>query len=338
MVFVTGGTGLVGSRLIFDLVNKGEKVVALIRPQTSTNKFIELIDCYTDNTQEINSKVEWVEGDLLDFDRLFEIIPENSQVYHCAAEISFNSEDKDVINSTNIEGTANVVNVCIEKKISKLCFVSSIGAIGKNIVDDIVNEDTPWTPFGKSAYSLSKYYAEMEVWRGVAEGLNAVIVNPAVILGAGNWQKGSSRLFTTVHKGVKYYTKGTTGYVDVRDVSKSMIMLMNSDISGERFLLSATVLSIKELFTKIAETLNVKPPYKYATPIITNIAYRIGNIKKIIFRVEPKITKQTHKISHSINNYSGKKIKERLNFEYINIDDTINFVGKCFIDKYYSKK
>jgi len=330
MVFVTGGTGLVGSRLIFDLVNKGEDVTALIRHETSINKFISLIKYYTDKPNIISDKINWVRGDLLDIDTLFEVIPNGASVFHCAAEVSFNPKDKDIINDINISGTANIVDVCLTKNINKLCYVSSIGALGRDLTKDTIDEDTPWNSFGKSVYSLSKYYAEIEVWRGSAEGLNVVIVNPAVILGAGNWQKGSSKLYTTVHNGIKYYTLGTTGYVDVRDVTKVMILLMDLNIFNERFILSAEVLSFKQLFTKIAKSINIRPPHKYASPLITNLAYKLDYLKSLIFKTKPQITKQVHKMSHSKNVYISDKIKNRLDFIFKDIDDTINFIGECY--------
>ncbi len=337
MVFVTGGTGLVGARLIFDLINKGEKVTALKRAGTPHNKFSSLISFYTNNTEAIEKRINWVEGELSDFENLIDIIPEGSKVYHCAAKISFNPKLSSHIIETNVEGTANLVNVCLLKNVVKLCHVSSIGALGGKINGRQINEETPWSPSGKSAYSLSKYYSELEVWRGMAEGLSAVIVNPSVILGAGNWSQGSPQLFSMISKGLKYYTLGTTSYVDVRDVTKAMIMLMDSDIEGERFLLASDTLSYKSLFTKIAESIQVKPPYKYATKFITGLAFRFEKIKSGILRREPKITRQTHTISHTCDNYAGTKIIDELNFSYTPIAETISFIGNCFVKSHKAK-
>lgn len=333
MIFVTGGTGLVGARLIFDLINAGEEVTALIRPNTLRSKFSSFISFYTDNTKTFEDKINWVEGNLSDIDRLIEIIPEKVKVYHCAAQISFNPKDDKEIVDTNVDGTANLINACIHNSVTKLCHVSSIGALGSIINGGKINEETPWSSAGKSAYSLSKYYSELEVWRGMVEGLPGVIVNPAVILGAGNWKHGSPQLFSMISKKAKYYTKGTTGYVDVKDVTKAMIMLMNSDIQDERFILSSETLSFKELFEKIALSMQVKAPYKYASKNITALGYKLEKIRSGILNSNPKLTKQTHKSAHAKNNYSGDKIKERIDFSYTPISDTINFIGDCFLNR-----
>lgn len=331
MIFVTGGTGLVGARLIFDLVNKGEKVTALKRAGTSLNRFLSLISFYTNNNKAIEKNITWVEGDLLDFENLTKVIPIGAKVYHCAAKVSFNPKMSNNIIENNVEGTANLVNACLLKNVVKLCHVSSIGALGGKINGQQINENTPWSSVGKSAYSLSKYYSELEVWRSMAEGLCAVIVNPSVILGAGNWNQGSPQLFSMVSKGLKYYTSGTTSYVDVKDVSKAMIMLMDSDIEGERFLLASETLSYKSLFIKIADSIQVKAPYKYASKFITGVAFRLEKVRSVILSNEPKMTRQTHTISHTSDNYSGKKITEKLNFSYTPIIETIKFIGNCFV-------
>ena len=333
MVFVTGGTGLVGSRLIIDLIDKGEKVIALKRDNASFTKFSSIVKSYNVNKTSIDENVTWVEGDLLDLECLFQLVPEGSKVYHCAAKVSFNPKMSKNIIETNVEGTANLVNVCLQKNVLKFCHVSSIGALGGKIIGQKIDEETPWSPAGKSAYSLSKHFSELEVWRGIAEGLNAVIVNPAVILGPGDWNQGSSQLFTMVSNGLKYYTSGTTSYVDVRDVTKVMILLMDSDIQHERFLLASQTLSYKELFTQIADAINGKAPYIQASKFMTFLAYMLESLRSGLFRIEPKITKQTHKIAHTCDDYSGTKICEKVGFAYTPIDQTIKFIGDCFISR-----
>ena len=337
MVFVTGGTGLVGSRLIIDLINKGEKVVALKRGNTSVAKFSSIVKLYKTDNKTIEENLNWVEGDLLDLENLHQLIPEGSKVYHCAAKVSFNPKLSQHIIETNVEGTANLVNVCLQKKVSKFCHVSSIGALGGKIIGQKINEDTPWSPTGKSAYSLSKHFSELEVWRGMAEGLNAVIVNPAVILGPGDWNHGSPQLFTLVSKGLKYYTLGTTSYVDVRDVTKVMILLMDSDIQNERFLLASQTLSYKVLFAQIADAINGKAPYIQASKFMTQLAYSLEKVRSGLLRIEPKITRQTHKILHTCDDYSGTKICEKIGFSYTPMAQTINFIGECFIESHRNR-
>jgi len=331
MVFVTGGTGLVGARLIFDLIEKGEKITALIRPNTPKSKFSSLIKFYNTENKAFEEQVNWVVGDLLDLEKLIEIIPEGSKVYHCAAMVSFNPKNNHNIFETNVDGTANLVNACLLKKVVKFCHVSSIGALGGKIIGQKIDEETPWSTTGKSAYSISKHNSELEVWRGIAEGLNAVVVNPAVILGPGDWNQGSPQLFKMISSGQKYYTLGTTSYIDVRDVTRAMIMLMDSEIQDERFLLASQTISFQNIFTEIAQSIHVKAPYKKATKFITGMAYRVDKVRSVILRKEPRMTKQTHKIAHAFDDYSGTKICDRLNFSYTPIANTIQFIGSCFL-------
>lgn len=331
MIVVTGGTGLVGSHLIYELIKNGKQVTALIRPNTSRAKFTNSIKFYTNNAHEIAQKVNWVEGDLNSISDLKELINTGDRIYHCAAKVSFNPKDDLTTIETNVEGTANLVNVCLDKKVEKLCHVSSIGALGSKLNGQQINEETPWSATGKSAYSLSKYYSELEVWRGIAEGLNAVVVNPSVILGPGNWNAGSPKLFSLVAKGLKFYTKGSTGYVDVRDVVKAMILLMEAEISEERYLLSSENLSYQKLFNDIAVSINANPPLIYANSFMTLMAYKLMSLKCFLTRSEPTITKQTHKISHTKDQYSGIKISNSFNFEYTPISKTIEFIGKCYL-------
>ncbi|MDA3892947.1 MAG: NAD-dependent epimerase/dehydratase family protein [Salinivirgaceae bacterium] len=331
MVFVTGGTGFVGSRLIFDLVSKGEEVTALIRPNTALEKFTALIKFYISEPELITKKVNWVKGNIENPADLYANIHEGDKVYHCAAKVSFNVKDSADIIDANVEGTANLVNACLANNVAKLCHVSSIGALGGRINGQQINEETTWSAIGKSAYSFSKYSSELEVWRGMGEGLNAVIVNPAVILGAGDWVTGSPRLFSIVAKGLKLYTKGSTGYVDVRDVTKAMILLMESDICDERFLLSSENMTYKALFSSIAESVNADLPSIYASRFITGLGFRAEKLRSLFVKSEPKLTRQTHKILHTKDIYSGEKIKQELNFSYIPIKECIKFIGNCYL-------
>ena len=331
MNFVTGGTGIVGARLIFDLISDKQEVSALIRDKKSVEKFKRLISFYTGNTDDIASKVKWVIGDITDYESIYNAIPENCYVYHCAAKVSFDKADTQLIEETNISGTANIVNICIDKNVRKLCHISSIGALGNKMNGHCVDEETPWIYTKKSPYSLSKYYSEMEVWRGIAEGIDAVIINPAVILAPGDWSSGSPQLFSLVANGLKYYTEGTTSYVDVRDVAAAGISLMNSDITNERFVLAAETLSYKDFFEKIALSIKTKPPHIKASEFITALAYRLDALNSFLLNKKRKITYHTHRISHSKDCYSGEKIKKSIGFSYTPIQETINFIGSCFL-------
>lgn len=256
MILVTGGTGLLGSHLLFELTSNGEKVRALKRVSSNTEIVKKVFGYYTDDPDHALSGIDWINGDITDPVEVSEALKGIKKVYHTAGFVSFDPADKEDILKINVNGTENIVNACLERGIEKLCFVSSTAAIGIADNGELLNEELYWTSKGKdSIYSISKYQAEMEVWRGINEGLNAVIVNPSVIIGPGEWRRSSARLFHEVYKGIRFYTQGITGYVDVRDVVKATILLMNGEFSGERYIISAGNYSYKEILSMIADSL-----------------------------------------------------------------------------------
>ena len=263
--------------------------------------------------------------DILDVIGLEEAMKDVDQVYHCAAIITFNPRRKQELFKINIEGTANVVNAALDAGIKKLVYVSSVAALGRIREVEIINETMNWTEeTSNSAYGQSKYLAEMEVWRGIGEGLEAVIVNPVIVLGAGDWNNGSSQIFKNVYNEFPWYTNGSTGFVDVRDVVKAMIGLMNSDIVAERFILSAENRTYRDVFNLIAKAFQKKPPHKQVTPAIAKIVWRLEAIKRFFTGKEPLITKETAATALANANFDNNKLKKFLpGFEYRKIEDTI---------------
>ncbi|PKQ62860.1 hypothetical protein BZG02_11745 [Labilibaculum filiforme] len=322
MILVTGGTGLVGSHLLFDLLSKGNKVRALKRKSSNTELVRTTFAFYSQNADELFEAIEWFDGDMLDPFSLEDALVGMKDVYHCAALVSFKKEDGKNLQDINVEGTYNIVNACLDANIRKFCMVSSIAALGSPEEGaNTVSEKTPWIPEEKrSNYSSSKFKSELEVWRGIEEGLNAVIVNPSIILGPGQWDKGSSLLFKTVTKGLKYYTKGITGYVDVRDVSRSMIELMSSEIRNERFILNSENCTFEFVFKTIAKNLGLPGPTKYASRKMTEIAWRLAYLKKVFLFRSAGFTKENARSAHHIKHYNNQKIKEALGFEFIPVE------------------
>jgi nucleoside-diphosphate-sugar epimerase len=322
MILVTGATGLVGQHLLENLTNEGKRVRALYRTTIPT--------LYT----QVNlSLVEWVQGDILDFTSLDVAFEHITHVYHCAAMVSYDSRKKDEMMLVNVEGTANVVNLCLSYDIEKLVYVSSISTMGDAAEGELITEKTEIDENAvHSNYAISKQKAEMEVWRGIAEGLTAVIVNPAIILGEGDWDKSSTNLFKIVYNEFKYFTKGATGWVDVKDVVKVMTLLMDSSISAERFILCAQNLSYKEVFTMMANAMNKKPPSILASPWITEVVWRLSYIKSWITGTQATLTKETARSAHNIKKYDHSKLLALLNhFSYMSIESTIQRVAKTRI-------
>lgn len=331
MILVTGGTGLVGSHLLYKLVQQNESVKAIVRNRDKIDQVRKVFAYYSNDSESLIQKIEWIDGDLLDLYSLDNAFQGIKKVYHCAAVVSFDGKNKTQIIEANVQGTENVVNLCLNHKIDKLCHVSSIASLGGAVNGEIINEDSNWTSSkNRSAYSESKFKSEMEVWRGIQEGLNAVIVNPSVILGPGFWNSGSGSLFAKAAKGMKYYTSGATGFVDVRDIADAMISLMEGEKSSERFVLNSENLSYKSLFDMIAEIMQVEKPKREATIRLLKLAAFLDLIASKVKIKKREITKQVAISSLSVSKYSNEKIKEALGIDFIPIEKSIIEIAKKF--------
>jgi len=334
MIFVTGGTGLVGAHLLLELCKRGEKIRALKRRNSRLEVVSKLFDA--DQNQALFSRIEWVDGDILDYFDLEKLLKGVTEIYHCAAIVSFNRNDKQQMISNNVEGTANLVNAAIENGVKKICHVSSVAALGRLQNGQLVTEETNWVPSKKhSAYSESKFFSETEIWRGIEEGLDAVIVNPSIILGPGNWDSSSPRIFKTVYNGMKFYTKGVTGYVDVEDVVKAMLRLMDEknfeQCKNQRYLLNAENLSYEQLFKQIAKAFSKPGPSVHATRFMTGIAWRLMAIVSRLTGKTPSITKEIANSSVDVNHFDGSKITRTLDFSYTPLSETIERTARFFI-------
>ncbi len=332
MILITGATGLVGSHLAFKLLSSGKKIRAIKRHSADIGITKKIFNYYSKDGEKLFNEIEWVEADVLDVSSLYDAMDEIEYVYHCAAMVSFNLAEKDVLMKINVEGTANVVNTALKRGVKKLCHVSSVAALGRSYASKALNEKTEWKDSSQNSnYAISKYRAEREVMRGVAEGLSAVIVNPSVIIGPGEWGKSSTNLFKIVWKGLKYYSKGINGYIDVRDVVSIMVQLMQSDISNERFILYADHLSYQKLFNTIALHLNMPQPSIQATPLLGEIAWRMEKMKSFFTGQHPFITKETARTANQKVFYENDKIKKTLNFSFIPIEQSIKDTAQIFL-------
>jgi len=337
MIFVTGGTGMVGAHLLYDLVIKGEKVRALKRAGSSLNQVEKIFSFYTSEYSSILEKIEWVEGDILDNDSLREHLTGVDQVYHAAAMVSFDSRDSETLIHTNCVGTANLVDLAISLRISKFCHVSSISAIGSPPEGIEATEEHPWRNTGDhSTYSESKYLSEMEVWRGILQGLNAVIVNPSVIIGPGDWKSGSNQLFSRVWHGMKFYVKGGTGFVDVKDVTLAMQLLMVNEnweaVNNQRYILNSENIPFRKFFDMMADKLHVKRAKIPAGRTLLKIAWRLSAIVRILTGIQPSITRDTARTAHRLSYYDGSKICRTISFQYTPIEDSVRRNSLLFLN------
>ena len=326
MILVTGGTGLLGSHLLLELTNEYNSIKAIFRNEKKIELVLRLFLYYDSiNGQTRFDSIQWVNCDVLDSVTLHETIEGCEYVYHCAAIVSFDKDDFYKMMKINREGTSNVVNSCLELGIKKLCYVSSTAAIGNGENDPIVTEETKWKQSPTtSGYSISKYSAEKEVWRGVEEGLDVVIVNPCVIIGAGDWQESSLTMFATVEKGLRFYTSGANAFVDARDVALIMLKLMNSDFKNERYLCIGENSTFKNLFDTIARNLNKKEANILVNPLLIGLTWRVmWVICKLTGKKSP-ITKETARSAFGTTVYDASKIKKALSFEFKTINEMVD--------------
>ncbi len=319
MILVTGANGFLGSKLLLALSKENTPVRATYRTHLP------------DYLKEIKN-VEWQQCDLLDVDAVTDCMQHITHVYHCANAVSFAAADAENLMHNNVESTANIINASLENNIEKFLFVSSVGAIARAKDNKLITEKTPWVNSAyTSQYGLSKYKAEMEVWRGFAEGLKVIVLCPSIILGEGDYSKGSSALFNTVYNQFPFYTNGVNGFVDVLDVVDAMRICMQSDVVNERFIINADNYSYRYIFTTIANALGVKAPHILAGPFLSGIAWRYMLVKNLFSKTKSTLTKETATTAQNKYCYDNTKF---LNFfpafTYRNMPDSIARIAAHF--------
>ncbi len=322
-ILITGGTGFLGSYIIKQLVEKNYAVRAIRRG----NKLPTWI------SKEITDKVEWVEGDILDVVALQDAMESVDTVIHSAAIVSFLRKDREQMYQVNVEGTANVVNMALEKNVSRLVHISSVAALGRTAGGGHVNEEKKWEESKVNThYAKSKFKAELHVWRGVSEGLDAVILNPSTILGFGDWHSSSCAIFKQVYEGFNWYTPGINGFVDVEDVAKATLLCMESDISEQRFIINGDTWPFKKLQDTIADNFKKKRPGRKTTPFLLAIAWRLEKLKSLLTGKKPLLTKESARVAQSQTFFENDKILKALpGFSFTPLEETIENACKKYL-------
>ncbi|WP_264618919.1 NAD-dependent epimerase/dehydratase family protein [Flavobacterium sp. 7A] len=328
MILLTGGTGLVGAHLLLRLIENGEKVRATYRNKKGITKTKNLFSYY--KKEALFNNIEWKQADITKITQLEEAFIGIEYVYHCAGLISFQPSDENLLRKTNIEGTANIVNFCLAHNIKKLCYVSSVAALGDLAEHEhIVTEEIEWNPEKPhSDYAISKYGAEMEIWRGQQEGLKSVIINPGIILGPGFNDQGSGLLYQRVAHGMHFYTTGITGFIAVPDVVKIAIQLMKSPIINQRYTLVSQNSSYQEVLNSMSDALGVKRPSIHAKKWLLEIAWKIDKLSSFLFRSKRKMTKYMARASYTDRIFSNEKIKADLKISFIDIHQYLKEIAK----------
>ena len=333
MILVTGGTGLVGSHLLLELVKSGNKVRAIHRKDSDLQAAKKVFSYYipADEIDFLFSKIEWKEADLNDIPALTEAFTGITNVYHCAALISFDASEEKDLRKINIEGTANIVNLCVAFKIEKLCYISSIATMDKGLGEKFVTENFTWNQEKyHNEYAISKHGAEIEVWRGTQEGVPAIILNPGVILGPGFWNTGSGQLFKKISEGLNYHFPKTTGFVGVQDVVNAAITGMGSNIQNEQYIVVAENLSFTEVLGLVAASIQKPSPKKPLKPWMVFIGWIYQSTTNFLFGSKKLITREDYKSLFKKSFYSSAKLKSEFPFEYTPIKEVILETGKIF--------
>ncbi|MEO5643994.1 MAG: NAD-dependent epimerase/dehydratase family protein [Bacteroidia bacterium] len=331
MILLTGGTGLLGSHIAYELVSKGQKIRALKRKESSTALTEKIFRFYNSDAQLLLDKIEWVDGDVLDLGALEDALEGITHVYHAAALVSFHPKEKEKMLQVNIEGTANVVNLAVHAGVKKICHISSIAALGVTIDQKLIDEDVWWkNDPGNSWYAISKYGAEREVWRVSEEGMDVVILNPAFILGPGDEKRTSSEVFGAMKKGNSWYTLGENGYVDARDVAMAAVKLMESEIKNQRFVLSAENLSYRDFFDKILAAFAQPKTKRLAGKFLLALSWRGEKLMTLLTGENPRVTRETALAALQLNRYDGTRITKQLDFKYRDVDNSIREIAEFY--------
>ncbi len=339
MNLITGATGLVGAHVALQLLQQNKSVTAIKREGSDVLKTKKLFSYYTSDSEILFNKIKWIEADVCDIYSLLEALEGITTVYHCAGFVSFNAKDGKQMHRINSEGTANVVNACLEKKINALCHVSSIATLQNPDITKNIDELVYWKSSpNASDYAISKYNGEREVWRGTEEGLNAVIVNPGIILGPGFWHQSSGRLIETCFKGNPFYTNGSSATIDARDVATCMIQLTEKKEFSKRFVLIENNYSFKEILSQVHIALGKKEPTIEAGKLMLTIGKWIDSWRSFITGKEKLITKATVIAGLDSNSYNNSKVKTTLNYQFISFQNTVQFVCKAFLDDIKTNK
>lgn len=323
---------MVGAHLLLHLIESrsigSEKVRAIYRDVESIEKTKSLFGLYKKNA--LFEAIEWVKADIVDTPSLEIAFQGIDQVYHSAALISFDPKEEDLVRKTNIEGTANIVNFCLDKDIEKLCYISSTAALGDLAAHEyIITEETEWNPEKPhSDYAISKYGAEMEIWRGQQEGLDVIIVNPGIIIGPGFSEQGSGQLLKKVADGLSFYTLGTAGFVAVSDVVRIAVQLTKSEIRNQRYTLIAQNIVFREILNSMADALRAKRPTVHLTPFLMEIGWRIDLILSTVFQRKRQLTKAMAKASYAKNDFSNEKIKAELTTDFLDVHQYIKEISR----------
>lgn len=333
MNLITGATGIVGAHVALQLLMQNKPVVAIKRKDSDLTKTKKLFFYYTADAQILFDKIKWVEADINDIFSILDALEGIETVYHCAGFVSFNKKDRKQMYKINAEGTANIVNACLEKNIKALCHVSTIATLQNPDITKNIDESVYWKSSpAASDYAISKYNGEREVWRGIEEGLHAVIVNPGVILSPGFWNQSSGKIIQNCYKATSFYTNGSSGTIDAKDVAACMIELVEKKQFNKRFVLIENNYSFRELFSQIHKQLGRKEPGIEAGKWMLKLARYADAFRALITGKEQILTKETVIAALEKNTFNNQRIKQALNYQFVPLTETTKFICQAYLN------
>lgn len=333
MIVITGATGFLGAHVLQMAVAKYGRVKAVIRSSSDLSFVTRVFERYAADASDID-KVEWVQGDILDYFSLEQAFEGAGTVLHCAATVSFWKKKRAEMYRVNADGTANVVNACLHCGVKNLLYVSSIAALGRADLSEPISEKTPWKNSPENSwYAVSKNAAEREVWRGCEEGLSVLVINPGVILGYADWERSSGRIFKTLAKGTSFYTGGSNGFVDVRDVASALFALYEAGVRNEKFVLVSETLPFKDFFTQMATALHAKVPAKRIGTGWLRLLARLSEGLSALTGKEPALTAEIARTSTQNSIYDNRKIQEAIGFAFTPLSETIRRTAQLYLEE-----
>ncbi|MBK9255622.1 MAG: NAD-dependent epimerase/dehydratase family protein [Saprospiraceae bacterium] len=321
-ILITGSNGFVGSYIVRALLNEGYKNIFCLKREHSN----------TDLLNDLKHDINWVLGDILDIPFLEDVMQDTDTVIHAAAIVSHDPRIKHIMLQTAVEGTANMVNVALFRKVRKFIFISSVAALGRRKPNEIIDEEAVFSHSElDSYYGLTKFLAEQEVWRGDAEGLPVTVLSPSFILGAGKWDHSSTRLFKKAYEGLKYFPTGSAGFVDIRDVAIAVTNVVNQDFLGKQFIISSQNLSFAEVLNNICHHLDVQKPVKALTPFIARFLIILESLKSSVSGNSPFLTKDSYLTSSASVCYNNDSSVQNLKMSYRSVSETLNDCCRIFL-------
>jgi dihydroflavonol-4-reductase len=333
MNLITGVTGIVGAHVALALLQQDKPVVAVKRKTSDIGKTKKLFSYYTSDFENLFNKIKWVDADISDIYSIIDAMEGVDTVYHCAGFVSFDKKDAQKLYEINSIGTANMVNACLDKKIKALCYVSSIATLQNPDIQTNINEKVYWKSSpNASDYAISKYNGEREVWRGIEEGLNAVIVNPGIVLGPGFWNQSSGKLVSTCFKGTSFYTSGSSAVINANDLANCMVQLTEGGYFSNRYIIVEGNYTFKAILDGFHKKFNKKKPFIHAGKFTLRCAKWVDLIFTLVTGRTRTLNNAVISSITSTNSYDNSKIKNSINFKFTSFNETVSFISNAYLD------